>query len=66
MLGVDQQRVGVGGDSAGGNVAAVVAQEYSAAGGRYPLALQVLVYPHVSGENEPARAQRFWRYLERA
>ena len=57
MLGVDQHRVGVGGDSAGGNVAAVVAQEYSAAGGRYPLALQVLVYPHVSAENEPARSR---------
>jgi acetyl esterase len=57
MLGVDRQRVGVGGDSAGGNVAAVVAQEYSADSGRRPLALQVLVYPHVSPDDEPARAR---------
>jgi acetyl esterase len=57
MLGVDERRVGVGGDSAGGNVAAVVAQEYTAAGGRRPLALQLLVYPHVSPDDEPARAR---------
>ena len=49
--------IGVGGDSAGGNVAAVVAQEYTAAGGRHPLALQLLVYPHVSPDDEPARAR---------
>jgi acetyl esterase len=54
-LGVDDTRIGVGGDSAGGNVAAVVAQEYSATAGANPLALQILVYPHVSGDNEPAR-----------
>ena len=57
MLGVDERRVGVGGDSAGGNVAAVVAQEYTTAGGRHPLALQLLVYPHVSPDDEPARAR---------
>jgi len=57
MLGVDERRIGVGGDSAGGNVAAVVAQEYSSGGGRPPLALQVLVYPHVSADDEPARAR---------
>jgi acetyl esterase len=57
MLGVDERRIGVGGDSAGGNVSAVVAQEYSAAGGRHPLALQLLVYPHVSQDDEPARAR---------
>jgi acetyl esterase len=55
-LGVDEHRIGVGGDSAGGNVAAVVAQEYAAAG-RPPLALQILVYPHVAAEDEPARAR---------
>ena len=57
MLGVDEHRIGVGGDSAGGNVAAVVAQEYSAGAAWPPLALQVLVYPHVSPEDEPARAR---------
>ncbi|WP_409330886.1 alpha/beta hydrolase [Trujillonella humicola] len=55
-LGVDPTRIGVGGDSAGGNVAAVVAQEYSAEAD-VPLAVQVLVYPSLSGEHEPARAR---------
>jgi acetyl esterase len=55
-LGIDTARVGVGGDSAGGNVAAVVAQECAASGG-VPLAVQLLVYPSVSVENEPARAR---------
>jgi acetyl esterase len=56
-LGVDDTRIGVGGDSAGGNVAAVVAQEHSVDTRKRPLAVQVLVYPTVSGENEPARAR---------
>jgi acetyl esterase len=56
-LGVDDTRIGVGGDSAGGNVAAVVAQEHNADPRKRPLAVQVLVYPTVSGENEPARAR---------
>ena len=43
-LGIDPLRVAVGGDSAGGNIAAVVAMECRDAGGP-PLALQVLVYP---------------------
>src|SRR4051794_28376035 len=60
VLGVDERRIGVGGDSAGGNVAAVMAHEYTeqvATSGRAPLALQVLVYPHVSPDDEPARAR---------
>src|SRR3954452_524562 len=57
VLGVDERRIGVGGDSAGGNVAAVMAHEYTAGQGRPPLALQLLVYPHVSGDDEPARAR---------
>ena len=40
-LGIDPARVAVGGDSAGANIAAVVAQEHQ---GRHPIALQVLVY----------------------
>ena len=43
-LGADPHRVGVGGDSAGGNLAAVVAQ-LSAHDGGPPPALQLLIYP---------------------
>jgi acetyl esterase len=43
-LGADPGRVGVGGDSAGGNLAAVVSQLAASDGGPAP-ALQLLVYP---------------------
>ncbi|MFE9426872.1 alpha/beta hydrolase [Kitasatospora sp. NPDC006697] len=43
-LGVDPDRIAVGGDSAGGNLAAVVAQQTVAAGGPSP-AFQLLCYP---------------------
>ncbi|HEX6674325.1 MAG TPA: alpha/beta hydrolase [Actinomycetes bacterium] len=45
-LGADPARLAVGGDSAGGNLAAVVAQR-AAREGRPAVALQVLVYPPV-------------------
>ena len=45
-LGADPRRVGVGGDSAGGNLAAVVAQLAARDGGPAP-ALQLLIYPVV-------------------
>jgi acetyl esterase len=44
QLGADPHRIGVGGDSAGGNLAAVVAQLAAHDGGPGP-ALQVLIYP---------------------
>jgi acetyl esterase len=43
-LGIDPTRIAVGGDSAGGNLAAVVAQRTVAAGGPSP-AFQLLIYP---------------------
>ena len=43
-LGADPNRIGVGGDSAGGNLAAVTAQLASHDGGPAP-ALQLLIYP---------------------
>jgi acetyl esterase len=43
-LGADPSRIGVGGDSAGGNLAAVACQLAAAAGGP-PTALQLLIYP---------------------
>ena len=45
-IGVDPARVGVGGDSAGGNLSAVVSQLAAAAGVPVP-ACQVLIYPAV-------------------
>jgi acetyl esterase len=43
-LGADPERVGVGGDSAGGNLAAVVSQLSRSYGGPAPV-LQLLIYP---------------------
>jgi acetyl esterase len=43
-LGIDQERIAVGGDSAGGNLAAIIAQQTVAAGGPSP-AFQLLIYP---------------------
>ena len=54
MLGADAGRVGVGGDSAGGNLAAVVAQR--AAGSGLQLASQLLIYPATDMvERRPSR-----------
>jgi acetyl esterase len=54
--GADADRVAVGGDSAGGNLAAVVAQQAAAAD--VPLAAQLLVYPavHLLGDY-PSRTE---------
>ena len=51
-IGVDPQRLAVGGDSAGGNLAACVA--YGAREQAMPLVLQLLVYPVVDADFERA------------
>ena len=56
-LDIDPTRIGVGGDSAGGNLAAVVAIEAARAG--LPLALQLLVYPATDAVRQTASAAAF-------
>jgi acetyl esterase len=56
-LGADRDRLAVGGDSAGGNLAAVVAIEAARAG--LPLAFQLLVYPATDAVRETASAAMF-------
>ncbi|ASR38425.1 alpha/beta hydrolase [Prauserella marina] len=54
-LGADPRRIAVGGDSAGGNLAAVTAQVTSGRGGPAP-AFQLLLYPGVdAGSRHPSR-----------
>ncbi|MFC7493205.1 MULTISPECIES: alpha/beta hydrolase [unclassified Nocardioides] len=56
-LGADRDRLAVGGDSAGGNLAAVVAIE--AARADLPLAFQLLVYPAVDAVRDTESARLF-------
>lgn len=64
-LGADPERIAVGGDSAGGNFSAVVAQA-DAACEQPALALQVLLYPAVDFVERTASRELFGRgfYLE--
>ncbi len=48
-LGIDARRLAVGGDSAGGNLAAVVAQELR---GEVPIVCQLLIYPATDAVGE--------------
>ncbi|MEU2348684.1 alpha/beta hydrolase [Modestobacter sp. NPDC049651] len=57
-LGGDPARVAVAGDSAGGNLAAVVCQQLRTAGGAQPAA-QLLLYPVVAGRADQPSAQEF-------
>ncbi len=56
-LGADPDRLGVGGDSAGGNLAAGVAIEAARQG--WPLAVQLLVYPATKARRETRSADLF-------
>jgi acetyl esterase len=53
QLGLDPDRIAVGGDSAGGNLSAVVCQQMKEAAGAMP-AFQLLIYPKTS--DEPTRS----------
>jgi acetyl esterase len=57
-LGVDPARIGVGGDSAGGNMAAVVSQMAVEGGGPRP-AMQLLFYP-VTDSAQDTRSRRLF------
>jgi acetyl esterase len=57
-LGADPQRIGVGGDSAGGNMAAVVSRMAVEGGGARP-AMQLLFYP-VTDAAEDTRSRRLF------
>jgi acetyl esterase len=57
MLGVDTERIAVGGDSAGGTLATVCAILARDAG--WPLALQLLFYPGTAGWAQTASAAQF-------
>jgi acetyl esterase/lipase len=62
-LGIDEDRVAVGGDSAGGNLSAVVCQLIKQRGGP-KLALQLLLYPATeSGVETPSRLALAEGYL---
>lgn len=56
-LGVDPERIGTGGDSAGGNLAAGVAIEATRRG--WPLAFQLLVYPVTDTRGESTSRTTF-------
>ncbi|HEY7389305.1 MAG TPA: alpha/beta hydrolase [Bryobacteraceae bacterium] len=57
-LGIDRQRIAIGGDSAGGNLATVAAMRCRDAGGP-PLVAQILVYPvaDLSSQDTPSHRE---------
>jgi acetyl esterase len=65
-LGADPERIGVGGDSAGGNLSAGVAIEAARRG--WPCRVQLLIYPATDGRRTTPSADLFARgfYLTRA
>ena len=62
-IGIDTTRLAIGGDSAGGNIAAAVAQE-SVRRGHPPLKLQVLAYPATCiGRHYPSKDENATGYF---
>jgi acetyl esterase len=62
-IGIDATRLAIGGDSAGGNIAAAVAQE-AVRRGHPPLKLQVLAYPATCiGRDYPSKAENATGYF---
>jgi acetyl esterase len=62
-IGIDGKRLAIGGDSAGGNIAAAVAQECVRRSGPQ-LLLQVLAYPATTvGRDYPSKAENAYGYL---
>jgi len=62
-IGIDASRLAIGGDSAGGNIAAAVAQEAVRRGGP-PLKLQVLAYPATCiGRDYPSKQENARGYF---
>ena len=57
-LGVDPGRIAVGGDSAGGNMSAVVSLQAKAEGGPTP-AMQLLIYPVTDSAEDPRSRELF-------
>lgn len=58
-LGIDANKIAVAGDSAGGNLAAGVAQASRDSGGQPPVAYQLLIYPVVDPTTETASRVEF-------
>jgi acetyl esterase len=58
-LGIDPNRIAVGGDSAGGNLAAVVCIMARDAGGKLPIKYQLLIYPVTNAAMDTPSFRRF-------
>jgi acetyl esterase/lipase len=59
-LGIDGAKIGVSGDSAGGNLAAACALR-NRDEGRWPLAYQALIYPTLSRAEKTGDPYRYWK-----
>jgi acetyl esterase/lipase len=60
ILGIDGAKIGVSGDSAGGNLAAVCALR-NRDEGQWPLAYQALIYPTLSRAEKPGDPYWLWK-----